>query len=581
MKILNNNRGFSILEVILASAIFMLFASASVGVILRGFTLNRLGIEETVANQFASEGIEAVKSIKNQSYASLVNSQATGITQDAQGVWIFSGTNNTLPHNSEDDYTRIIKIEDVRRDGNGNIIPSGGILDPDSKKITSTVNWNFSLTRPESVTLSTYLSDWRKPIPLGGPVMMAYSKTTNTPYYRIWDGVSWGTEKTALTVGGNINYIVVKSSKTRNETILGTLDSNGNIYAQVWNGTDFGSLIQIAQIGASDAGYRSFDIDYETSSGKAVIVYLPNSGSSDFAYRTWDGSNWSSSATVTDSPTTGVVRWIESAANPTAASNEIAMIMLDSNTDVYGLVWDGNVWNAMGTSSVWDLSAATSIRKTIDVAYEQISGRAMFIWGDAASRYQYYRIWNGSSLTPLFSLNILSQGGPSEWIRLVSRPNSNEILYGAQDGGRDLNTRKWSGSGWDTATQHPEHDASLENTTSMNFDLVWETHPSNPGKAWLMWGAGSNISTRQWSGSGWGETGILTGSDDTSFIKLKSDPSSGAVLAGIYEALSSATDDLWESNLTGGGINWSAKNIIWPGSVSGEPVYFRVDISAP
>lgn len=583
-----SQKGLSVIEVILAAAIFMIFATAAVITVVQGFNVNRLGAEETTATQFAAEGIEAVRSIKNQAYSNLSNTSGIGVKRNATtGVWEWqtSPPNNTLIHNISDNYSREIKVENVNRDASGNIVSTGGTLDPDTKKVTSTASWNFNAARPESVALTTYLTDWTKP--LGGPIMMAYSKTTDTPYYRTWDGSSWSTEAPTQIVGGNINYVVLKSSRTRNEAILGTLDSNGNIYVQIWNGTSWGNLTSFASIESANATTRSFDIEYEKSGDRAVIAYLPDSTSADFAYRIWDGSTLSSPTTVTTPPTTGVIKWIDLTQNPTSTSNEIAMIMFDANADIYGMAWNGTNWddmNAGGSEPVWDATASTSTtKKAIAVAYEQTSGRAMFIWADSATDNQVYRIWNGTDLTPPATLTILASGGVGEWVQLVSRPNSNELLYGVQDSARDLNTRKWSGSTWDTATEHSEHDNSTENTTSMNFDIVWETHPANPGKAWLMWGNGATVTKRQWSGTAWGTASVLTGSDDTSFIRLKADPSSGAIFAGIYENVAAAVGnrDIWESRLTGGGTTWTAKNLLWGEFVSVEPVYFRIDIATP
>lgn len=172
-------------------------------------------------------------------------------------------------------------------------------------------------------------------------------------------------------------------------------------------------------------------------------------------------------------------------------------------------------------------------------------------------------------------------GGLGEWVQLASRPSSNEIMLGVQDAGADLNTRKWSGSAWDTATQHAEHSAATENIASRNFDIVWETFPANAGEAWLLWGNGTAVSKKQWSGTAWGTATTLTGSDDTSFIRLRADPTSGAVFAAMYESTTSATDDIWESRLTGGGTTWTAKNTIWAGPTTAEPTHFKIDIATP
>jgi hypothetical protein len=256
------------------------------------------------------------------------------------------------------------------------------------------------------------------------------------------------------------------------------------------------------------------------------------------------------------------------------------MIMLDANADVYGMRWTGSTWSNMGTAIVWDATASTATRKGIDVEYEQSSGHIMFMWGDVTATDNYYRTWNGTTLSAATLLDIATAGGVTNWVQLAARPNSDEIMVGTQDAGSDLNTRLWSGTAWDTAAQHVEHDDTTENITSRNFDIVWETNPSNPGDAWIAWGDSAVVQKKLWSAGAWGAGTTLTGSDDTSFIRLRAD-SSGSIFAGVYESAASATDDIWESHIIDGSTNWSAENTIWGGPTSAEPVHFRVDIATP
>ncbi|OGE17570.1 hypothetical protein A3F00_05415 [Candidatus Daviesbacteria bacterium RIFCSPHIGHO2_12_FULL_37_11] len=174
-------KGFSLLEVILAVALFLTLTTGSLTLIVHSYNSNRLGGEFSVASQFASEGIEAVKSIKNQAYANLVNSSGTGIDR-AGSIWVFGGANDTFTHNSGDNFVRTIKVESVNRDGtppDGNIVATGGTLDPDTKKITSTVTWNFNSARSESLNFVAYLSDWRKPIATGIEFIGSATSTGN------------------------------------------------------------------------------------------------------------------------------------------------------------------------------------------------------------------------------------------------------------------------------------------------------------------------------------------------------------------------------------------------------------------
>jgi len=51
--------GMSVVEVILAGALFVIVAIPIVGLLIQSFTSNRLGNEETIATQYAAEGLEA------------------------------------------------------------------------------------------------------------------------------------------------------------------------------------------------------------------------------------------------------------------------------------------------------------------------------------------------------------------------------------------------------------------------------------------------------------------------------------------------------------------------------------------
>jgi autotransporter-associated beta strand protein len=193
-------RGFSVIEVILAAALFMIFSTGTLTLVLQGFSSNRLGEEEAIANQYASEGIEAVRSIRNQSYSSLINSAGTGVIKNGSGVWAFSGSNNTFGK-----YTRVITITDVQRDGSGNVVSSGGTVDANTKKATVTVSWNFSPTRNNSIVLSSYLTNWKAQIPVVPSGVLVYGDggtTTDAIKYKTFDGTTWSAAGSAADVDG-------------------------------------------------------------------------------------------------------------------------------------------------------------------------------------------------------------------------------------------------------------------------------------------------------------------------------------------------------------------------------------------
>lgn len=265
----SHKKGFSLVEVILAAFIFTVFASGAIIAVISGHQANRLGEEETLANQYASEGIEAVRSIKNQNFTNLVNSAGTGLAR-VSGVWTFSGSNNQFGPNNK--YSRVISVADVQRDVNGNIVTSGGTVDSLTKKIVSTVSWSASAARANSVVLTTYLTNWRKAI-IGNwanptqqssldlavngngakvAVLGNYAyvvRTVGSPNFyvinianpavpTIASSLNFGNTPTNIVVSGNYAYVssrdnvgelqIVDISNPTAPSVVGTFDAAGN-----------------------------------------------------------------------------------------------------------------------------------------------------------------------------------------------------------------------------------------------------------------------------------------------------------------------------------------------------------------
>ena len=150
----SNQHGLSLLEIILAMGIFIIIVSVSAAVVIHSFNSNRLGEEETQAAFLASEGLEAVRSIKNQDFANLVAG-----TYEVINTGDFWQLGPTLTPGGK--YQRKIIIEDVYRDENGEIVEFGGSLDEETKKARAQVNWQFSPVRSNQIENSTYFCDWK------------------------------------------------------------------------------------------------------------------------------------------------------------------------------------------------------------------------------------------------------------------------------------------------------------------------------------------------------------------------------------------------------------------------------------
>ncbi len=147
-------KGFSIIELMLSGALFAVFAWGVVETLLLGFATDRLAEETTIATGYASEAIEAVRSIQAKNFDDLIVTDATGLARNGND-WEFSGEEDTFGK-----YTRVIGVAETNRDGDGNIAESGD-ADPDTRLVTVTVTWNVVPSRENSIVLNTYLTRWR------------------------------------------------------------------------------------------------------------------------------------------------------------------------------------------------------------------------------------------------------------------------------------------------------------------------------------------------------------------------------------------------------------------------------------
>lgn len=148
------NKGFSIVEVILAISLFAMFSTAilylSLDIVQRDSKVEL----DNVALQYAQEGLEAVRNIRDQNFLLLTNGDH-GL-QFTNDTWSFI----QAPEDVDGFYSRTVTVFDVYRDPSGNIATSGD-LDPDTKMVISNVTWLQMGIFPRSVTLTTYFSNWQ------------------------------------------------------------------------------------------------------------------------------------------------------------------------------------------------------------------------------------------------------------------------------------------------------------------------------------------------------------------------------------------------------------------------------------
>lgn len=137
---IKNNKGFSLIELVLAIAVFSLSSVAMVTMLVDSSISTRLSAERTEALFYAKEGVGAVRSIRDNSWGNLVDG-SHGL-DSSSGAWVLVADTPDLINNK---YTRTVTISTISTS---------------TKNIAINVAWELTTARIASTTLNTILTNW-------------------------------------------------------------------------------------------------------------------------------------------------------------------------------------------------------------------------------------------------------------------------------------------------------------------------------------------------------------------------------------------------------------------------------------
>lgn len=221
-----------------------------------------------------------------------------------------------------------------------------------------------------------------------------------------------------------------------------------------------------------------------------IIMYSDQTAAT-ISWRTIDTTTTISSATDITSLSDNEW-WIECAASPTdpdriicgAASNELT----NGNGDLLSYMYDA------GDNSMTALTTATSDvpifnAKVFDVEFESTTGDALLVYiEDAGSGTLGYRtMGSGDSDWSSESTLTTTDDDNGYWLVLARDPASDDIMLGLEEdnaAGATLTTRLWSGTGWGSATDHGDTGLTDGIKLTQDFDIAWEGDTSEAIMVW-------------------------------------------------------------------------------------------------
>jgi Tfp pilus assembly protein PilV len=378
----------SLVEVLLAVAIFAVLSTGIIGAIIYGQESTAIAGARERAVKIAEEGIEAVRNIRDSGYSNLPADGTYGLTISG-GIWILAGSSDTT-----DIFTRTVTL---------------GTIDSRTRNITVNVTWPQTIQRSGSISVNTYLTDWTSAVARRG--MLVYGDggtTTDAIKYQIYDdntGTWSAATATADVDTGSANKYLraarVYASSTRNEKVLVSRHYNGIsqwIYAQVYNGNTntWGNVVQLSTWNANTfLDVQNFDATY-MSNGNLMVVYSDNSSTP--KYRIWNGTTWSAQASATAFGDGDVPNYIVAKSRP--ATNEVMLASFTQSLDTDTEYYSGSAWSAITTQST-DAPVATKRLVDFDWSPQDTTRGSLVYVSDSTgndSRRISSRIWTANGL---------------------------------------------------------------------------------------------------------------------------------------------------------------------------------------
>ena len=140
-------KGQSLVEILVAVAVFSFIVSAVAFLILDVYLADRAGREISQAVFLTEEGLEAARSIRDNNWDDLVGGQH-GLALLGNN-WIFQGSQDDLSAKLTDGARQITVMD----------------LTAEKKQVTASVSWSFTESNTYDISMTTYLTKWQKQSP--------------------------------------------------------------------------------------------------------------------------------------------------------------------------------------------------------------------------------------------------------------------------------------------------------------------------------------------------------------------------------------------------------------------------------
>lgn len=152
-----NNKGFSLVEILVATSILTVLILGVANASAKGVSLANRALKEVQAETLLSEGAEAIRSQRDNAWSNISNLQVGTTYYLSFNTTTNTWSSTTTPNTIDNTFTRSFVVSNVNRNSNDDIAVSG-TLDTGTKLFTETVSFPYT-GGTVSRNLSFYLSN--------------------------------------------------------------------------------------------------------------------------------------------------------------------------------------------------------------------------------------------------------------------------------------------------------------------------------------------------------------------------------------------------------------------------------------
>ncbi|GAB4029146.1 MAG: hypothetical protein Fur0012_03120 [Elusimicrobiota bacterium] len=376
--------------------------------------------------------------------------------------------------------------------------------------------------------------------------------------------LSWTAPGDSVNIGTATAYLV----RYRTDTAISNaaLWNTASVYSQSWQplgsgesesyvisgftpGTTYYFAVRAADEVNNIGNLSNSPSAWAQFPGSRAGVMVYQSGTSNTPnYKNWDGSAFGTLATTppTDALASSNIRHVIVKASPIRKEKMAGILSSDGVLQIQRYDQINSYWsNEWSTTTI----GSNSAYRGFDIAYEQKTGRCLVLYNGATAGTLYYKIYDGTSWSPTYTLSAGSAYA-SLWVRLEARPDSDQILAAfSKATSLEIYAIIWNGSSWVNGQQIR---AGVGITTKQDWDIAWE---SKSGKALVVYNNNTTgrADTYRWDGSSWSQFNSsyfsFVGANGTAqWIRLASDPNSNYIAATSVDSASDWNASIWDGS---------------------------------